>query len=83
MSGTSDRRDCLRRLMRDAPPSLHAFARSLRQMLLRAARDHRSDRCHSQLRRFLDAPLHVVELENGNDQRDGQRGIGLDLRRSD
>ena len=45
---------------------------------MRRAIDRRN-RSNSQFRRFFDRPLHVIELENRHYQRNGHRGLSLDL----
>ncbi len=63
--------------MRNAPPALRTLLRGLRQVLLRAPRNHRDHRGHAQLCRLLNRPLHAIEFVHGNHQRDRQRGVGL------
>ena len=69
----------LRGLVRDAAPALGALLRSLGQVLFCSPRDDRRDRGNAELGGFLDCPLHAIELVDGEDQRDGQRGIGFEL----
>ncbi len=65
--------------MHDAPPALGALGCRRGQMLLRPPRNHRRNGGNSQLGGFFDGPLHVIELVDGHDQSDGQRGIGLEF----
>ena len=48
-------------------------------MLLAAACDDGQDALGPQLGGFLDGPLHAIEFEDGEQQRDGQSGISLDF----
>ena len=77
--GTSERRDCCGGLVRDPAPTFGTLFCALGQMLLRPLRDHRSQRGNAEFGRFLDGPLHAIEFVDGDDERDGQRGIGLNL----
>ena len=40
------------------------------QVLFRSSRNHRNNRVHSQFRSLLDSPLHPIEFENGEQERD-------------
>ena len=63
----------LRRLMRDAPPAFHPLRCRRRQVRVGAARDHGQDGGNAQLGRFLDRPLHAIELEDRQQQRQARR----------
>ena len=77
--GTSERRDLLRRFDSDATPAFGARSGCLSEMLLAAARDDGNDARGSELGDFLDGPLHAIEFEDGEQESDGERGIGFDF----
>ncbi len=69
----------LGRFKRDAAPALGTLGRCQREVLFRAAREHRRDAFGTELGRFLDAPFQMVELEDCYEQVHGKRGVGFKL----
>jgi len=67
----------LRGFMHNATPAPDALLGGLRQVLLGTARDDRRQCGDTQFSCFLNGPLHVIELIHRENQRDGQRWIGL------
>ena len=70
----------LRCFMRDTPPALHARRSSLGKMFFSAACEYRHDARNAQLCCFLYGPLQAIELEDGQQQSEGQRGFSIKLR---
>ena len=70
ISGGAARRDCSAACSAMSAPALGAFHCGSGQVRVGAAGDHGHDSRNSQLRAFLDRPLHAVELEDGEQERD-------------
>lgn len=64
---------------RDAAPAINSFGCGKGEMLFRAAREYGCDACGTQLGCFFDTPLEMIELEDGEKQMHGKRGIGFEL----
>lgn len=64
---------------RDAAPAIYSFGGRLREVLFRAAGEDGRDADYAELGGFLDGPLEVIELEDGEEKMDGKRGVGFEL----
>ena len=63
----------------DAAPAFDTLGGGEGEVLLRAAGEDGRDAGDAEFGGLLDGPLEVVELEDGEQQVDGQRGVGLEF----
>ena len=74
ISGGDARRDCSEAWSAILRQRSAAFYCCRSQMRVRATRDYGHDLGHTQFRAFLDRPFQAVEFEDGQEQRDIERG---------
>jgi hypothetical protein len=63
----------------DAAPAFGAFGGGEGEMLFGAAGEDGRDAGDAEFGGLFDGPLEVVELEDGEEQMDGQGGVGFEL----
>ena len=63
----------------DAAPAFDAFGGGEGEVLLGAAGEDGRDAGDAEFGGFFDGPLEVVELEDGEQQMDGQCGVGFEF----
>ena len=63
----------------DAAPAFDAFGGGEGEMFFCAAGEDGRDACGAEFGGLLDAPLEVIELEDGEQQMDGESGVGLEF----
>ncbi len=63
----------------DAAPAFGAFEGGLGQVFFCAAGEHGCDAGDAQLGGLFDGPLHVIELEDGEEEREGESCVGFEL----
>ena len=63
----------------DAAPAFGAFGSGEGEMLLGAAGEDGRDAGDAEFGGFLDGPLEVIELEDGEQEVDGQGGVGFEF----
>ena len=63
----------------DAAPAFYTFRGGLGEVLFGAAGEDGGDASDAELGGLLDGPLHVVELEDGEEEMQGKGGVGLEL----
>ena len=64
---------------RDAAPAFGTFEGSLREVFFGSAGEDRGDAGDAKFGGFFDGPLHVVELEDGEEEMEGKRCIGFEF----
>ena len=62
-----------------AAPAFDAFGGGLGQVFFGAAGEDGSDAGYAKFGGLFDGPLHVVELEDGEEEVEGKGGVGLEL----
>ncbi len=63
----------------DAAPAVGSFGGGEGEVFFGAAGEDGSDAGDAQFGGFLDGPFEVVELEDGEEEVDGERGVGFEL----
>ena len=63
----------------DATPSLGSFGSGLNEVFVGSAGGDGGDAGDAEFGGFLDGPLHVIELEDGEEKVEGKGGVGLEL----
>ncbi len=63
----------------DAAPAFGALEGGLGEVLFGAAGEDGGDAGDAEFGGLFDGPLHVVELEDGEEEMEGKGGVGLEL----
>ncbi len=63
----------------DAAPAFYSLGGGLGEVLFGAAGEDGGDAGDAELGGFFDGPLHVIELEDGEEEMEGEGGVGLEF----
>ena len=63
----------------DAAPAFGAFGGGEGEVFFGAAGEDGGDACDAELGGFFDGPLHVIELEDGEEEVEGEGGVGFEF----